>query len=99
MPITVTLNSLHVLALAALGVALGEWLRARLSILRRLSIPAPVAGGLVYATLTLALRGRVNFEMDMTLRDLSMIAFFTTVGLGASWRLIRRGGPQLLLYL
>ncbi len=99
MPLTVTLNSLHVLALAALGVALGEWLRARLDLLRRLSIPAPVAGGLIYAVLTLGLRGRVNFEMDMSLRDLFMIAFFTTVGLGASWRLIRRGGPQLLLYL
>ncbi|MFB3826684.1 MAG: sodium/glutamate symporter [Bryobacteraceae bacterium] len=99
MPLTITLNSLHVLALAALGVALGEWLRARLGLLRRLSIPAPVAGGLVYALLTLGLRGRVNFEMDMSLRNLSMIAFFTTVGLGASWRVVRRGGPQLLLYL
>lgn len=100
MPLAVKLNAIQVLALAALGVALGEWLRAHFAVLRRLSIPGPVAGGLVYAFLTLVLRGRwVNFEMDMALRDILMVAFFTTIGMAASWKLIRAGGAQVLLYL
>jgi ESS family glutamate:Na+ symporter len=90
---------LHVLGLAALGVVLGEWLKRRLPILDRLNIPAPVVGGLVYAVAALALRDRwVNFEVESSIRDLLQIAFFTTIGLNASWRVVRQGGPQVLWF-
>ncbi len=76
---------------------MGAWLKKRVPVLDRFHIPAPIVGGMVYALLTLALRGRVvNFEMDLSLRDIFMVAFFTTIGLGASARLVRRGGVQLL---
>ncbi len=35
----------------------------------------------------------------MTLKDPLMIAFFTTVGLGASLKLLKKGGPQVFLFL
>lgn len=96
---TVKLAALHVLGLAALGVVLGEWLKRRLPILDRLNIPAPVAGGLVYAVAALALRDRwVNFEVESWIRDVLQTAFFTTIGLNASWSLVRAGGTRLLWF-
>lgn len=95
----VKLNAIQVLALACFGVVLGVWLKRRVPILDRLSIPASIAGGLVYALVTLALRDRwANFEMDLVLRDILMIAFFTTIGMSASMRLVRVGGPQVLWF-
>lgn len=99
MPV-VKFNAAAVLAMAALGVMLGDWLRRRVPLLRRLSIPAPVAGGLVFAFALLALRDRVaNFEFETVLRDLLMIAFFTSIGMNASWRVVRAGGTQVILFL
>ena len=96
---TLRLDVVQVLALAAFGVALGAWVKKKLPILDRLNIPVPIVGGLLYAGVALAVRDRyVNFEMDLVLRDLFMIAFFTTIGLSASWRLIRRGGVQVLWF-
>jgi hypothetical protein len=52
--------AVQVLGLAALGVVIGAWLRRRVPLVERLNIPAPILGGMVYATATLALRGRVG---------------------------------------
>ena len=99
MPV-IKLNAVLVLAAAALGVAMGEWLRRRVPLLTRWSIPAPVAGGLVYAVVLLVLRDRVvNFEIDTVLRDLLMVAFFTSIGMSASWKVVRAGGVQVMLFL
>ncbi|MCC7173692.1 MAG: hypothetical protein IT159_00730 [Bryobacterales bacterium] len=93
------LNAVQVLALAALGVLLGGWLKGRFRLLDRLNIPAPVAAGMVYALLTLTLRDRfLNLETDMVLRDILMVAFFTTVGMSVSLRTLGRGGSQVLRF-
>ncbi len=95
----IKLNAVQVLAIGAFGVALGVWLKQKLPILDRLNIPAAVVGGLVYALALLGLRDRfLNVEMEMVLRDILMVAFFTTVGMSASLRLIREGGKQVLLF-
>jgi glutamate:Na+ symporter, ESS family len=100
MPLHLKLNPVLVFAIAAVGVALGNWLRRRIPLLARLSIPASVAGGLVYAALLLLLRDRwANFEIDTVLRDLFMVAFFTAIGMNASWKVVRAGGVQVLLFL
>jgi len=44
------------------------------------------------------LQGVVAFEFDTTLQTPLMIAFFTTIGLGASLALLKVGGPQVLLF-
>lgn len=97
---TLPLNAVQVLALAAAGVALGGWLKRRLRWLDRLNVPAPVAGGLVYALAALLLHDRfLNLDLDLVLRDILMVAFFTTIGMSASARMVKAGGPQLLLFL
>src|ERR1035437_3371639 len=94
------LNAAHVLGLACLGVVMGQGLKRKLPVLDRLNIPAPIAGGMVYAVLALLLRDRyLNIEADVVLRDLLMVAFMTTVGLSARLQLIREGGLGVILLL
>ena len=97
--VTVKLDAIQVLALSCFGLVLGGWLKRRFRLLDDLNIPAPIVGGLLYALAMLALRGRVNFEMELSLQRVLMVAFFTSVGLGASIALVRKGGPQVLLFL
>jgi ESS family glutamate:Na+ symporter len=93
------LSAVQVLGLAALGVVIGGWLRRRVPLLERLNIPTPILGGMVYAIAALAMRGRVaNIDADTVLRDLLMIAFMTTIGLGARLQLIGEGGAGLLWF-
>lgn len=92
-------SAIQVLALACLGVMAGAWLRRRVRVLDWLNIPASVLGGFLYAVIALVLRDRyLNLEFDLVLRDILMIAFFTTVGLRASVRLVREGGRQVLQF-
>lgn len=97
---TIKLTAIQVLGLAAFGIVMGMWLKRRIPFLDRVNIPGSIAGGLVYAIAVVALRDRVvNFDFDMVLRDILMIAFFTTVGMNASLRLLRLGGRMVTLML
>jgi glutamate:Na+ symporter, ESS family len=96
---TVELTAVQVLAVAAFGVVLGVWVKKKIPILDRLNIPSAIVGGLIFAVVILLLRDRVvNFEMDLVLRDVAMIAFFTTIGMSASLGLVAKGGPQVLIF-
>src|SRR5437899_9628270 len=93
---TLKLTAVQMLGLAGLGAVAGGWIKRRAPLLDRLNIPAPIAGGMIYALLALALRDRVvNLDADTSLRDLLQVAFFTTIGLSVRWQLLRRGGPAL----
>ncbi len=78
------------------GYALCRWIRP----LSRYNIPAPVVGGLLIALAVLVAR---QFDVtlltfDTTLQTPLMIAFFTTIGFGASFSLLKVGGPQVVLF-
>ncbi len=96
----VRLDMIQTLALASVVLFVGYGIRRRVGILNRYNIPAPVVGGFLFAAvaLTLRLQGVVGFEFDATLQTPLMIAFFTTIGLGASLGLLKVGGPQVLLF-
>ena len=97
----VTLNLIQSVALTVLVAVLGEWCRERVWIFRRFAIPGPVIGGFGFALLVFAARswGGVTFQMDTTLQTPAMIAFFTTVGIAASFGLLKMGGKVLMTYL
>ena len=93
-------DAAQTLALAALVLLVGLYLKRRIGILDRLNLPAPVVGGLLAAVLLLVLRPRVaTFEFDATLQPILMIAFFTTIGMNASLPLLKKGGIQVFIFL
>ena len=100
MPPVLKLDMIQTVALAAVVLFVGYGVRRRVGVLDRFNIPAPVVGGFLFAMAALALRqaGALTFQFDTALQTPFMIAFFTTIGLGASVGLLRVGGPQVLLF-
>jgi ESS family glutamate:Na+ symporter len=98
--VTFKLDMIQTLALASVVLFAGYGIRRHISVLDRYNIPAPVVGGFLFASAALGLRlgGLLAIEFDTTLQTPLMIAFFTTIGLGASLGLLRVGGPQVLLF-
>ena len=88
-------------ALAALLLMFGGWLRRAFPALVRFCIPSAVLGGFAFSLLAWLLKemGLLTFKLDTTLQMPFMIAFFTTVGLGGSFGLIAKGGRDLVIYL
>lgn len=97
---TIQLTAIQVLGIACAGLFIGAGIKRLFPVLARLSIPGSVLGGLVYAVVSLLLRDRVvNLKFDLVLRDVLMIAFFTTIGMGASLRLLKLGGRRVAIFL
>jgi ESS family glutamate:Na+ symporter len=96
-----TLDAVQTLAVAGVVAWLGQIVCRRVDWLARLSIPGPVVGGLAVAITLLALRsaGMPAPEFDTTFQKTLLIAFFATLGFAARLDLLRRGGPQVLVFL
>lgn len=97
---TLKLDLLQTLTLAAVVLFIGMQLRRWVRVLDRLNIPAAVVGGLVFAVLVLIARDRlVNVELDTAMQLTLNVAFFTTIGMGASLAVLRAGGVQVVTFL
>jgi ESS family glutamate:Na+ symporter len=98
--IDLKLDLLQTLALAAVVYYAGVKLRQRIGILDRLNIPSAVVGGLAFAALVFVLRDRwLNLSLDTAAQPVLNVAFFTTIGMGASLALLRRGGIAVGVFL
>lgn len=97
---TFSFNAIQTLTVAIFLLFIGNAVINRVAFLRDNNIPIPVVGGIVFALLTTLLF--VGFDtqvsFDMVMQEPMMLAFFTTIGLGADLRLLARGGPQLLMF-
>lgn len=97
---TITLNAITTVLLAFLVYFIGEFLIKKMDFLYRFAIPAPVIGGLLFALMAwfLSSFNILTFKMNTEFQTLFMLAFFTTIGLGASFALIKLGGKILVIY-
>jgi glutamate:Na+ symporter, ESS family len=95
------LDLVQTLAFGGVALLVGYGLRNAVPAFGRYNIPAPVIGGLLVAIALLITRnfGELPVKFDTTLQSPLMIAFFTTIGFGASLSLLRSGGPQVALFL
>lgn len=99
--IALELDMYQACALAALVYVLGRLLVKNLSFLNKYCIPAPVAGGIVFAFAHLALyaTGIMEISFDATLQSVFMTIFFCSVGFTACFRLLKKGGIQVITFL
>lgn len=95
------LDMVQAASLAVVVLFIGRKLKNKLFFLDKYCIPAPVIGGLIFAIITLILKisNLLIFDMDITLQKLFMTVFFTTIGLTASLKLLKKGGKGVLIFL
>lgn len=93
-------NAISTLCLSIVMFLIGTLLVERINFLNRFCIPAPVVGGLIFALVVTALKssGLLHIQLDTSAQSIFMIAFFTCIGLGASFKLVRLGGRLLVIY-
>lgn len=97
---TLELNQVTTIFLSVVLLTLGMVLVKKVGILQKFCIPAPVVGGLLFALVATILKsfGWLEITLDTSLQSLFMLTFFTTIGLGASFKLIKLGGKLLVIY-
>ena len=98
---TISMGMMETLLVALLIMFLGYFLNHKIPVLKKNNIPEPVVGGIAFSFLTMALYlgWGISLSFDMTLKNPLMLVFFTTVGLGASLKLLVKGGPKVLIFL
>lgn len=93
-------DMIQTVAFAATLLFIGSCLCKKIAFLHKYNIPAPVVGGLLFAFANWGLQqSGIGLRFDTTLQDPLMIAFFTSIGLGASIKLLKEGGKQLVVFL
>lgn len=97
----IQLDVVQTVAFAGLALFAGYALCRAIPVLRRYNLPEPVVGGLLVALVVwwAHARGTRLFELDTTLQSPLMIAFFATVGINASFRLLKASGWPVVLFL
>ena len=95
------LDAVQTLALAGVALFLGYGLCRWIPVLGKYNLPPPVVGGLVFAIAVWVAHARHTtlFELDTSLQTPLMVAFFTTIGMNASLRLLKISGTQVMVFL
>ncbi len=99
--LVINVSSIQALALACCTYYFGVWAKKKISILEKFSIPSPVVGGMTFAFIlsTFQALGIMQVNFDSSLQTLLMLAFFTTIGLSASLKVVKQGGKLLVGFL
>ncbi|WP_352398729.1 sodium/glutamate symporter [[Clostridium] aminophilum] len=97
---TMTCDAVFTTAMACVLLLIGYWIKKKVHVLEKYCIPAPVVGGFLFMFITFFghMTGAFSFQFDSSFQSPFMLAFFTTVGLGASFSLLKRGGVLLIIY-
>lgn len=97
---TISENAVFSTAMACALLLLGYRVKRKVPFLEKYCIPAPVIGGFLFMFVTFIGHntGTFAFKFDSAFQSPFMLAFFTTVGLGASFELLKKGGLLLILY-
>ena len=98
---SIELDMIQTAGIGALALIVGMVLTRKVDFLQRFCVPSPVSGGIIFSLLTLALYGwfHVEVSFDGTLKDVFMLAFFTSVGFQSDLKVIKQGGKLLVTML
>lgn len=97
----ISFNVYYTIALAVLALMLGDFIKKRIYVLRKFCIPTPVVGGVLVALLitVLNLSGTASVSLDSSFNEFFSLLFYAGIGYTASWKLLKKGGPQVILFL
>lgn len=98
---SVQLDMIQTAGIGALALLVGMILTRKVAFLQKFCVPSPVSGGIIFSLITLILYGWFDIEVsfDGTLKDVFMLAFFTSVGFQSDLKVIKQGGKLLIIML
>ena len=98
--LTFKADAIMTTAMAAVLLLIGFYLKGKVKVLNKYCIPAPVVGGFLFMFITFIghITNTFAFNFDTYFQSPFMLVFFTTVGLGASIQLLKKGGKLLIIY-
>jgi ESS family glutamate:Na+ symporter len=98
---SIELDMIQTAGIGALALLAGMVMTRKITFLQKFCVPSPVSGGIIFSLITLALYGwfDVAVSFDGTLKDVFMLAFFTSVGFQSDLKVIKQGGKLLVIML
>jgi ESS family glutamate:Na+ symporter len=95
------LSGFFAVTLGIIVLFVGKRLNESCKILRELSIPEPVTGGLLFSVLIalIYLVFNVEVEFELKARNFLLVYFFTTIGINARLKDLLTGGKPLIILL
>lgn len=97
----ISLNVYYTIALAIVVLMVGDFIKKHVEALRRFCIPTPVVGGVLFAILItiLNMSGVCKVSLNSSFNEFFSLLFYAGIGYTASWKLLKKGGPQVILFL
>ena len=98
---SIELDMIQTAGIGALALLVGMVLTRKVAFLQKFCVPSPVSGGIIFSLITLILYAWFDVEVsfDGTLKDVFMLAFFTSVGFQSDLKVIKQGGKLLVIML
>lgn len=98
---TLFIDSFLAITLGIVALFAGRRINNQFTVLRELSIPEPVSGGLVFSLFFAALFmfGSIAVEFEMAFRDFLLFYFFATIGINATFSDLKAGGKPLVILI
>lgn len=98
---TINLDIYETMALVSLVFYAGKYTKSKFTILSKYCIPPAVVGGFIFALLMLILNQTniATINLDTTLQNIFMTAFFTSIGFTASIKILKQGGIKVVIFL
>lgn len=93
---------LTTLGFAAIVIFLGRAIINHSRLLQKYAIPAPVVSGIIFSVIVSIIKGAgvIGFSFDSTvMQDLCQNLFFLCVGFGFSFKMLKRAGGKLCIYI
>ena len=97
----ISLNVYYTIALAIVVLMVGDFIKKHVYVLRKFCIPTPVVGGVLFALLITGLNmSKVCvLSLDSSFNEFFSLLFYAGIGYTASWKMLRKGGPQVIVFL
>jgi ESS family glutamate:Na+ symporter len=97
----IVIDPVYGLTVAIMVLWIGGLLTRKIPFLSNYNIPTSVSGGILCSVVVAILYfwADVELSFDLELRDTLLLAFFSTIGLSARFRLLLEGGKLLLVLM
>ncbi|WP_371186701.1 sodium/glutamate symporter [Thalassotalea maritima] len=96
----IEVGAIESLIIAILVLFIGRLINSVFKGMQKFNLPEPILGGLIVAiAITYLHSNHIKVVFNLPLQNTFMLLFFSTVGLSANFKLLAKGGAQVLVFL